>query len=237
MEEQDDDIRDTDEQDYDYPKQNMGDEDIAYPEQMPMENMEYAQEQNNQNPQYSQQENSQGNLPPIYAEKIESIKETTQHQVKYFEPIEISSEEDVSKYLQSGQLMKQIAPKIIALKQETANQGNNDPSVRTQVTFDLKQNAAIYNNPEQNNEEEKESKSLSNSQNEKLNATSPYMNNKYNANQQANYNMSKTQNFMQNQNMEGPGGIKYSSILPPKFAQTKIVTIDQYGNRQEEEPH
>ena len=232
MEDPDDDIRDTDEQDYGYPKQNMGDENIAYPQEMPMENMEYNQEQNNQNPQYSQQENPQGNLPPIYAEKIESVKETREHQVKYFEPIEISSEEDVSKYLQSGQLMKQIAPKIMALKQETANQGNNDPSVHTQVTFDLKQNDAIYNNSQKNNEEEKEQ----NPQNEKLNATSPYMNNKFSANQQANY-LSKTQNFMQNQNMEGPGGIKYSSILPPKFAQTKIVTIDQYGNRQEEEAH
>ena len=108
-----------------------------------MENMEYQQnDPNSENAQYSQQY-SQEELPPIYTQKIETVKETNEHQVKYFEPIELSEGQDVSKYLQSGQLMQQIAPKIMALKQETQKSG--DPSVHTEVTFDLKQNNAIFN--------------------------------------------------------------------------------------------
>ena len=189
---------------------NQNDEDISYPQQLPMEQGEYDQ-------------NNQETMPPIYAEKIESVKETSEHQVKYFEPIEISSEEDVSKYLQSGQLMKTIAPKINALKRET--QGGGDPSV--QVQFELTQNAAIYNNQEGNEENNQESQPP---QNNNLNATSPYMNNKYSLGQQGNNDMSKTQQFSE----VGPNGIKYSSVLPPKFANTKVITIDQYGNRHED---
>ena len=230
---QEDDIQDTDNPNYGYGNQNMGDEDISYPEQMPMENMQYGKEnQNDEKPQYAEEK-----LPPIYEKEIETtVKETTEHQIKYFEPIQISSEEDVGKFLQSGQLMKQIAPKILALKQETQNQNiSNDPFVQTKVTYDeIKQNVAIYNNPENN--EDSQSKSLQNSQNEKLNATSSYTNNRFALGQQANNEMSKTQKFNKNNNvnLEGPGGIKYSSILPPKYAD-KVITIDEYGNKQEEE--
>ena len=227
---EEEDFRDTDKPRYAYANQNMEDEDIAYPEQIPMEKMQYAQEgQNTENAQYPEEK-----LPPIYAKEIESVKETTEHQIKYFEPIQISSDQDVGKFLQSGQLMQQIAPKILALKQETQKQSiSNDPLVHTQVTYDeVKQNAAIYNNP---NNEDNQPKSLHNSQNDKLNATSSYSNNKYSLGQ-ANYDMSKTQQFNKNNagNLEGPGGIKYSSVLPPKYAD-KVITIDEYGNRQEEE--
>ena len=199
-------------QNYGNINQNLGDEDISCPQQLPMEQGEYGQD-------------GQDQMPPIYAEKIESVKETTEHQVKYFEPIEISSEEDVAKYLQSGQLMQTIAPKINALKKET--QASSDPSVHTEVQFELTQNDAIYNNPEGGNEDNQGQKQ---SQNNNLNATSPYMNNKYALGQQGNNDMSKTQQFSQ----MGPNGIKYSSVLPPKFAQTKVITVDQYGNRQVE---
>ena len=187
----------------------MGDEDIAYPAQMPMENIEQQDDQNSQNAQYSQQY-SQEELPPIYTQQIQTVKETNEHQVKYFEPIELTEGQDVDKYLQSGQLMKQIAPKIMALKQETQQSG--DPSVHTEVTFDLKQNNAIYNNPNQdeNEDDEQEQNTMQNSQNDQM-----------------------QRNLSGNQ--EGPNGIKYSSILPPKIQAPKIVTIDQYGNRHEED--
>ena len=220
---EEDDIRDTDNPNYAYANQNMEDDDIAYPEQIPMEKMQ------SENAQFEEK------LPPIYAKEIESVKETTEHQIKYFEPIQISSEEDVGKFLQSGQLMQQIAPKILALKQETQQQSiSNDPRVHTQVMYDVvKQNAAIFNNP---NNEDNQSKSLNNSKNDKLNATSSYSNNKFALGQQANYDMSKTQQFNKNNigGLEGPGGIKYTSVLPPKYAD-KVITIDEYGNRQEEE--
>ena len=196
---------------YGYINQNMGDEDIAYPDQLPMENMEYQQnDPNGENAQYSQQY-SQEELPPIYTQQIQTVKETNEHQVKYFEPIELSEGQDVAKYLQSGQLMQQIAPKIMALKQETQKSG--DPSVHTEVTFDLKQNNAIYNNPNQdgNEDEEQQQNPMQNSQNS----------------QQMQGNLGG--------NQEGPNGIKYSSILPPKIQAPKIVTIDQYGNRHEED--
>ena len=196
---------------YGYINQNMGDEDIAYPDQLPMENMEYQQnDPNSENAQYSQQY-SQEELPPIYTQQIQTVKETNEHQVKYFEPIELSEGQDVEKYLQSGRLMQQIAPKIMALKQETQKSG--DPSVHTEVTFDLKQNNAIFNEPNQNEngDEDQQQNPMQNSQN----------------NQQGNLSG----------NQEGPNGIKYSSILPPKIQAPKIVTIDQYGNRHEEDPN
>ena len=196
---------------YGYINQNMGDEDIAYPDQLPMENMEYQQnDPNSENAQYSQQY-SQEELPPIYTQQIQTVKETNEHQVKYFEPIELSEGQDVEKYLQSGRLMQQIAPKIMALKQETQKSG--DPSVHTEVTFDLKQNNAIFNDPNQdeNGDENQQQNPMQNSQN----------------NQQGNLSG----------NQEGPNGIKYSSILPPKIQAPKIVTIDQYGNRHEEDPN
>ena len=196
---------------YGYINQNMGDEDIAYPDQLPMENMEYPQnDPNSENAQYSQQY-SQEELPPIYTQQIQTVKETNEHQVKYFEPIELSEGQDVEKYLQSGRLMQQIAPKIMALKQET--QKSSDPSVHTEVTFDLKQNNAIFNDPNQdeNGDENQQQNPMQNSQN----------------NQQGNLSG----------NQEGPNGIKYSSILPPKIQAPKIVTIDQYGNRHQEDPN
>ena len=56
------------------------------------------------------------------------------------------------------------------------------------------------------------------------------MNNKYALGQQCNNYLSKTQQF----NQVGPNGSKYSSILLPKYAQTKVATIDQYGKRKVE---
>jgi hypothetical protein len=47
---------------------NQNDEDISCPQQLPMEQGEYDQ-------------NNQETMPPIYAEKIESVKETSEHQV------------------------------------------------------------------------------------------------------------------------------------------------------------
>ena len=46
-------------------------------------------------------QDGQDKMPPIYTENIESVKETTEPQVKYLEHIEILSEEDVAKYLQN----------------------------------------------------------------------------------------------------------------------------------------
>ena len=220
-------------QNYGYANPNIGDENISYPGQIPRGNMQYSQQVQNA----QQEDDDQEQMPPIYAEKIESVKETTEHQVINFDPIEIGEGEDVANYLQSGQLMKKLAPKIIALKQETQNQGNSDPSVHTEIKFDLKQNAAIYDNPNENNEEGLKSR------NDQLNATSSINNNKYSLDQQGNYDMSRTQQFSSagqikksnSGNQEDPNEIKYSSVLPPKFAQTKIVTIDQYGNRHEDE--
>ena len=92
---------------YNYINQNSGEQNFQYAQQM-------SGEQNDNNNQ-----NSEEKLPPIYETKIASVKETSEHQVKYFEPIELSEEEDVTSFLSSGKLMKQIAPKIMQLKQET----------------------------------------------------------------------------------------------------------------------
>ena len=178
---------------YDYQNQNSGEPDIQYPQQM-------LEDQNDINNQFVEK------LPPIYEQKIASIKETTEHQVKYFEPIELAEGEDVNKFLSSGKLMKKLAPQIMQLKQapqimqlkqQTQKEGmSNDPNVHTEIDFDIKQNNAIYEgNDEDDNEEDKEEEN----------------NNK---NSQSNH-----------------GEIKYSSVLPPKFAKMKVVTIDQYGNR------
>lgn len=172
-------------QNYNYQYQASGSQDIQYPKQMSGEN------------------NAEERLPPIYNQPIESIKETSEEQVKYFEPIELSSDIDVKKYLSSGKLMKQLAPKIMQLKQQTQKEGmTNDPSVHTEINFDLKQNDAIYDGPEGNNEEQENDDE----------------------------DIKKSQNLEQS----GPGGIKYSSVLPAKYAKMKIVTIDQYGNKKEE---
>ena len=181
-------IQDEENPNYSYGYQTSGSQDINYPQQMSMEN------------------NEEEKLPPIYSEPIESIKETNEHQVKYFEPIELPSGEDVSKYLSSGKLMKQIAPKIMQLKQETQKEGmSNDPSVHTEINFDLKQNTAIYDGPEQNNE---------------------------NNNQEEEEEQSPKNNKKKNNN--NPGEIKYSSVLPPKYAELKVINIDQHGNRKVE---
>ena len=92
-------------QNYGNINQYLGDEVISYPQQLPLEQGEYGQD-------------GQDQMEKIYAEKIESVKETTKHQIKYFEPIEISSEEDVAKYLLSGQLILTIASKINDLKKK-----------------------------------------------------------------------------------------------------------------------
>ena len=58
-------------QNYGNINQNLGDEDISYLQLLPMEQGEYGKD-------------GQDQMPPIYAENIESVKETTEHQVKYF---------------------------------------------------------------------------------------------------------------------------------------------------------
>ena len=102
---------------YDYQNQNSGEPDIQYPQQM-------LEDQNDINNQFVEK------LPPIYEQKIASIKETTEHQVKYFEPIELAEGEDVNKFLSSGKLMKKLAPQIMQLKQQTQKEGmSNDPKI------------------------------------------------------------------------------------------------------------
>ena len=125
---------------YNYMNQNMDYQNYLYPNQM--NNIGF----DNQNTNYGDSQYSidytQDQLPPIYAKSIETVKETTQNQVKYFEPIHLSDGQDLNDFLQNG-LMKQITPKIIGLKQEAQQSSNSDPSVRTQVIFDLKQNDII----------------------------------------------------------------------------------------------
>ena len=175
-----------DEEENPYMYQSSGEQEIQYQRQI-------SQEQNNNNNQYDEEK-----LPPIYEEKIQSIKETNEHQIKYLEPIELSDEEDVNKFL-SKKLMKQIAPKILKIKQETQKEGmSNDPLVHTEINFDLKQNEAIYDGPEENSDD----------------------------NNQEQENIQKAKS--------GSGEIHYSSVLPPKFAQMKYITIDPYGNKKME---
>ena len=189
-------VQDEQNPNYNYVNQNSGEQNYQYVQQM-------SGEQNDNNNQ-----NSLEKLPPIYETKIASVKETSEHQIKYFEPIELSEEEDVTSFLSSGKLMKQIAPKIMQLKQETQKQGmSNDPLVHTEINFDLKQNTAIYDGPEQNdknNNNQEEDQSPKNNNNKK-------------------------------KNNSNPGEIKYSSVLPPKYAELKVINIDQYGNRKVEE--
>ena len=174
---------------YDYRYKNSDESDIQYPQQMP-------EEQNDTNNQYEE------SLPPIYEQKIASIKETNEQQVINFAPIELAEGEDVNKFLSSGKLMKQLAPKIMELKQKAQKEGmSNDPLVHTEIDFDIKQNNAIYdgNNEDDNDDKEEEN-----------------------------------QNEQNKNNQSNSGEIKYSSVLPPKFAKMKVVTIDQYGNRKVE---
>ena len=131
---------------YDYINQNIGYQNYLYPNQTTINNLGYDNQYFNYgNAQYSSIDLNQEQLPPIYAKSIETVKETRENQVKYFEPIHLSDEQDLNDFLQNG-LMKQITPKIIALKQETQQNSNSDPSVHTEVIFDLKQNDAIYQN-------------------------------------------------------------------------------------------
>ena len=178
---------------YNYVNQISGEEEEnPYRQQMSMENNDYTSKI------------SEEKLPPIYTEQIASIKETNETQVKYLEPIELSDDVDVNKYLTSGKLMKQIAPKILQIKQETQKEGmSNDPLVHTEINFDLKQNDAIFEGGEgddNNNDQEDEQ------------------------------NIKKSQSGEQT----GPDGIKYSSVLPPKFEKLQVINIDQYGNRKVE---
>ena len=79
--------------------------------------------------------------------------------------------------------MQKILHIINTLKKEIQTQGSGDPSIHAEVQFELTQNAAIYNNQEEDNEDNQEQKP---SQNNNFNATSPYMNNKYTLGQQGN---------------------------------------------------
>ena len=177
-------------QNYNYGYQTSGEQDIQFQQAMPMENNEYNFNEVDEK------------LPPIYTQQIASIKETNETQVKYLEPIELSNDIDVNKFLSSGKLMKQIEPEILRIKQEAQKEGmSNDPYVHTEINFDLKQNTAIFEGGEGNNDNNKEDDDL---------------------------DIKKSKN-------DDNGEIKYSSVLPPKFEKMKIINIDQYGNKNEEE--
>ena len=177
-------------QNYNYGYQTSGEQDIQFQQAMPMENNEYNFNEVDEK------------LPPIYTQQIASIKETNETQVKYLEPIELSNNIDVNKFLSSGKLMKQIEPEILRIKQEAQKEGmSNDPYVHTEINFDLKQNTAIFEGGEGNNDNNKEDDDL---------------------------DIKKSKN-------DDNGEIKYSSVLPPKFEKMKIINIDQYGNKNEEE--
>ena len=177
-------------QNYNYGYQTSGEQDIQFQQAMPMENNEYNFNEVDEK------------LPPIYTQQISSIKETNETQIKYLEPIELSNDIDVNKFLSSGKLMKQIEPEILRIKQEAQKEGmSNDPYVHTEINFDLKQNTAIFEGGEGNNDNNKEDDDL---------------------------DIKKSKN-------DDNGEIKYSSVLPPKFEKMKIINIDQYGNKNEEE--
>ena len=177
-------------QNYNYGYQTSGEQDIQFQQAIPMENNEYNFNEVDEK------------LPPIYTQQIASIKETNETQVKYLEPIELSNDIDVNKVLSSGKLMKQIEPEILRIKQEAQKEGmSNDPYVHTEINFDLKQNTAIFEGGEGNNDNNKEDDDL---------------------------DIKKSKN-------DDNGEIKYSSVLPPKFEKMKIINIDQYGNKNEEE--
>jgi len=177
-------------QNYNYGYQTNGEQDIQFQQAMPMESNEYNFNEVDEK------------LPPIYTQQIASIKETNETQVKYLEPIELSNDIDVNKFLSSGKLMKQIEPEILRIKQEAQKEGmSNDPYVHTEINFDLKQNTAIFEGGEGNNDNNKEDDDL---------------------------DIKKSKN-------DDNGEIKYSSVLPPKFEKMKIINIDQYGNKNEEE--
>ena len=57
--------------------------------------------------------------------------------------------------------MKQIEPEILRIKQEAQKEGmSNDPYVHTEINFDLKQNTAIFEGGEGNNDNNKEDDDL-----------------------------------------------------------------------------
>ena len=99
-------VQDEQNQNYNYGYQTSGEQDIQFQQAMPMENNEYNFNEVDEK------------LPPIYTQQIASIKETNETQVKYLEPIELSNDIDVNKFLSSGKLMKQIEPEILRIKQE-----------------------------------------------------------------------------------------------------------------------
>ena len=178
-------------QNYNYGYQNSGEQNIQYQQEIPSGNNEFNLNEVDEK------------LPPIYTQQIASIKETNETQIKYLEPIELSNDIDVNKYLSSGKLMKQIEPEILRIKQEAQKEGiSNDPYVHTEINFDeLKQNTAIFEGGENNNDNNKEDEDL---------------------------DIKKSKN-------NDTGEIKYSSVLPPKFEKMKVINIDQYGNKKEEE--
>lgn len=220
---------------YAFLNQNINYENMMYPNQMPNQNMGYNKEYlNGGNTQYGQQFNVE-QLPTIYTKKVEIVKETTKEEVKYFEPIQLSDGEDINQFLKNG-LMKQIAPKIMALKQETQQSSTNNPLIHTEVTFDLKQNDAIYGNQDQKIDDDDEQQQ-SNSIPEKEQYVPSYMNSNYIFDQsQRKYDMSENESMQPSPNnyqfgynqevQEGPNGIKYSSVLPPKFELPKVINLN-----------
>ena len=178
-------------QNYNYEYQNSGEQNIQYQQEIPSGNNEFNLNEVDEK------------LPPIYTQQIASIKETNETQIKYLEPIELSNDIDVNKFLSSGKLMKQIEPEILRIKQEAQKEGiSNDPYVHTEINFDeLKQNTAIFEGGDNNNDNNKEDDDL---------------------------DIKKSKN-------SDTGEIKYSSVLPPKFEKMKVINIDQYGNKKEEE--
>ena len=137
-------------QNYNYGYQNSGEQNIQYQQEILSGNNEFNLNEVDEK------------LPPIYTQQIASIKETNETQIKYLEPIELSNDIDVNKFLSSGKLMKQIEPEILRIKQEAQKEGiSNDPYVHTEINFDeLKQNTAIFEGGENNNDNNKEDEDL-----------------------------------------------------------------------------
>ena len=85
---------------YGYFNQNMGYENMIYHGQIIKYNQ---QERNIPTIQYSQQYN-QAQLPPIYANQIESVNESHENQITYLKPIELSEGSYINNYFQNGQI-------------------------------------------------------------------------------------------------------------------------------------
>ena len=168
--------------------QNMEYQNFCLVQKLPVKSMDYNQEYTNkENIQYPTQFN-QTQLPTIYTKKVQIVKETTEEQVKYFEPIELKEGEDINQFLKN-ELMKIIGPKIMALKQEEQRKSMKNPLVHTELTFDFKQNDAIYKSQgEKEDDERQKTNSFQSSEKEQLNIFShTHMNSNYSSGEPQSY--------------------------------------------------